>query len=186
MLKKIFEIIPAQSLIFFSICVASILVFIVLIIVPSQKTAAELDTRIEELEKRNAEQSALTPVFYTLLAKAKAKNASQLPTTEKKKLARGDMKKISTQILEQIHNTYSELGEVLGLFQQKRKEEFGHKIVDDLVQLLFDLRNELRKKKEYGLSDEIRSRMKQLGLIIEDTKEGPKWRLIQRKSMTQL
>ena len=112
MLKRIFEIIPAQSLIFFSICVASILVFIVLIIVPSQKTAAELDTRIEELEKRNAEQSALTPVFYTLLAKAKAKNASQLPTTEKKKLARGDMKKISTQIHAIVQRNGLELEEI--------------------------------------------------------------------------
>jgi Tfp pilus assembly protein PilO len=112
MLKRIFEIVPAQSLIFFSICVASILVFIVLIIVPSQKTTAELDTRIEELEKRNAEQSALTPVFYTLLAKAKARNASQLPTTEKKKLARGDMKKISAQIHDIVQRNGLELEEI--------------------------------------------------------------------------
>ncbi|UCE52165.1 MAG: hypothetical protein JSV31_23335 [Desulfobacterales bacterium] len=98
MLKRIFEILPVQSLIFFSICAAGILVFIFLIIIPSQKTTAELDKRIEELEKRSGEQRALTPVFYTLLAKAREKNSTQLPTTEKKKLARGDMKKISAQI----------------------------------------------------------------------------------------
>ena len=49
--------------------------------------------------------------------------------------------------------------------------------MNDLVQLLFDLREELRKKKEYGLSDEIRARMKEAGLVIEDTAEGTKWKL---------
>jgi cysteinyl-tRNA synthetase len=49
--------------------------------------------------------------------------------------------------------------------------------VDDLVKLLFDLREELRKKKEYSLSDEIRARMKEAGLVIEDTTEGPKWKV---------
>jgi cysteinyl-tRNA synthetase len=46
-----------------------------------------------------------------------------------------------------------------------------------LVKLLFDLREELRQKGEYELSDEIRARMRKLGLVIEDTAEGPKWKL---------
>jgi cysteinyl-tRNA synthetase len=86
-------------------------------------------------------------------------------------------KQVSSEILEQVYDGFSELGKALGLFQQERTKDIGGKIVDELVQLLFDLREELRKKKEYGLSDQIRARMKKAGLVIEDTAEGPKWKL---------
>ena len=86
-------------------------------------------------------------------------------------------KQVSNKTLEKIHGDFSEISKALGLFQQERTKEIGGKIVDDLVQLLFDLREELRKKGEYDLSDEIRARMKESGLVIADTAEGPKWKL---------
>jgi len=86
-------------------------------------------------------------------------------------------KQVSAKILEKTYDDFSELGKVLGLFQQEKTKEIGGKIADGLVQLLFDMREELRKKGDYVLSDEIRARMKQLGLVIEDTAEGPKWKL---------
>jgi cysteinyl-tRNA synthetase len=89
-----------------------------------------------------------------------------------------EQKQVSTKILEQAYRNFSELGKALGLFQQKKTKDIGGEIVDDLVKILFDLREELRKKKEYGLSDEIRARMNEAGLVIEDTAEGPKWKLV--------
>jgi cysteinyl-tRNA synthetase len=88
-----------------------------------------------------------------------------------------EQKQVSNELLEKVSNSFSELGKALGLFQQEKTKEIGGKIADDLVQLLFDLREELRKRGDYGLSDEIRARMKKLGLVIEDTAEGPKWKL---------
>ena len=61
--NRITEIFPAQSLIFIMLCGAGLIVFIFLIIIPSQKTAAELDSKIVELERRIGEQRTLTPVF---------------------------------------------------------------------------------------------------------------------------
>ena len=84
---------------------------------------------------------------------------------------------VSVELLEKVYDCFSELGKALGLFQKEKTKQIGGKIVDDLVQLLFDLREELRRKGDYGLSDEIRARMKKLGLVIEDTAEGPKWKL---------
>jgi cysteinyl-tRNA synthetase len=86
-------------------------------------------------------------------------------------------KQVSAKTLETVYDNFSELGKALGIFLQERKKELGGQLADDLVQLLFDLREELRKKGEYGLSDDIRSKLKELGLVIEDTAEGPKWKL---------
>jgi cysteinyl-tRNA synthetase len=86
-------------------------------------------------------------------------------------------KQVSNEVLETVFGGFSELGKALGLFKQEKTKDVGEKIANDLVQLLFDLREELRNKKEYGLSDEIRAKMKGLGLVIEDTAEGPKWKL---------
>jgi cysteinyl-tRNA synthetase len=88
-----------------------------------------------------------------------------------------EKKQVNTEILETVFESFSELGKALGLFQQEKSQDLDEKIVNDLVQLLFDLREELRKKKEYCLSDKIRTRMEDLGLLIEDTVEGSKWKI---------
>ena len=61
----------AQSLFIFVVCAVGILAFFLLIILPSQKTSAELDREIAKLNTRIEEQRILTPVFHNLLKRAK-------------------------------------------------------------------------------------------------------------------
>ena len=98
MLNKITEIIPAQSLVILFTCIAGILLFVFMLILPRQDFAAELDGSIGDLEKKIGEQRTLTPVFHNILAMAKNKEKPKLPITQKAKLARGDMVKIFDQI----------------------------------------------------------------------------------------
>ena len=42
------------------------------------------------------------------------------------------------------------------------------------MKLIVDIRQTVRKKKDFETSDLIRSRLKDLGITIEDTKEGIK------------
>ena len=58
-----------------------------------------------------------------------------------------------------------ELGSILGILET---ESATPAIFPQLVGLLTDLRNELRSKREYALSDRIRERMVKLGLLVED------------------
>ncbi len=88
-----------------------------------------------------------------------------------------ERKQVSSKLLEEIHDAFSELGKVLGLFHHKKSKDINEEFADGLVKLLFYLREELRRKGDYELSDEIRARMRKLGLVIEDTAEGPKWKL---------
>lgn len=85
-----------QSLVIFAICAVGLVAFWVLIIMPSQKTAAELDQEIDKLNARIEEQRILTPVFHSLLDRAKMKGPSQLPSPEKSKLTHGDINAISS------------------------------------------------------------------------------------------
>ena len=99
-MKKIRSILPAQSLIYFLVCGAGILVFVLLIIIPTQKTSAELDKDIEKLRARIDEQRILKPVFDNLLKQLKRQGPTDLPATKKVKMARGDINKISGYLLE--------------------------------------------------------------------------------------
>lgn len=88
-----------QSLIYFLICGAGIVVFVLLIIIPTQRVSAELDRDIEKLHARIDEQRILKPVFDNLLKQVQKKGPTDLPVTKKTKLARGDIHKISEQLL---------------------------------------------------------------------------------------
>jgi len=86
-----------QNLIIFAACAVGIVAFWVLIILPSQKTEKELDQEIERLNARIEEQRILTPVFHSLLERAKMKGPSGLPSPEKSELTPGDMNAMSKE-----------------------------------------------------------------------------------------
>ena len=85
----------AQSLVIFVICVVGILAFLLLILLPAEKTSAELDQEIDKLNVRIEEQRILTPVFHSLLKRAKTAPPSALPSPEKTKLTHEDMNTLS-------------------------------------------------------------------------------------------
>jgi cysteinyl-tRNA synthetase len=62
---------------------------------------------------------------------------------------------------------------VLGLRLQEKK---GSADADGFINLLIEVRSEVRKQKLWALSDQIRDRLKELGVMIEDGKEGTTWR----------
>lgn len=46
----------------------------------------------------------------------------------------------------------------------------------DMIDILIEVRNELRKRKQYDLADKIRERLKEKGVELQDTAEGVKWK----------
>jgi cysteinyl-tRNA synthetase len=71
-----------------------------------------------------------------------------------------------------------ELGGVLGLFYEVPKAAAGDdRLVGGLVQLLIDLRAEARKAKNFAMADQIRKRLGELGVTLEDRPGGTGWRL---------
>jgi len=75
--------------------------------------------------------------------------------------------------LAHAQETFAELTGVLGL--ELKPQEKASSNADAFIELLLDLRQELRKQKNYTLSDRIRDDLAALDVVIEDTPQGSSW-----------
>jgi cysteinyl-tRNA synthetase len=71
-----------------------------------------------------------------------------------------------------------ELSQILGLFREPATASAAanDQLVGGLIQLLLDLRAEARKAKNFAMADQIRQRLGQLGIALEDRPGGTGWR----------
>ena len=92
-----------------------------------------------------------------------------------------DKNQIAEETLHHIIKILEEtVGQVLGLLpaDYAELEEKGGGDLDALMQILIDIRNKLRKEKQFALADEIRDRLKQAGIELKDTPQGTEWKLV--------
>lgn len=71
----------------------------------------------------------------------------------------------------------TEFGARAGRKKEDVAEEIKGKGTDGLMDVIIDLRKEARERKDYATSDEIRKKLGEIGIILEDTKEGVAWKL---------
>ncbi len=85
---------------------------------------------------------------------------------------------VNKRVKENVLSTYKELGSVLGILEEERlRKRAEFEIVENLIQIIVDIREELRKMKIYNISDRIREELRRTGIELQDTPEGPKWKL---------
>jgi len=75
--------------------------------------------------------------------------------------------------LEPAQQVFNELTGVLGL--QLKLDDKGGSNADAFIDLLITLRRELRQQKNWEMSDRIRNELKNLGVALEDGKDGTTW-----------
>ena len=94
-------------------------------------------------------------------------------------------------------DTLVKLGSVLTLFQPKiapddsegdsllkniqkilikYEKNVDEKSIEELIDMLLVLREDARKRKDWGTSDDIRNELENIGFEIQDTNDGPTWR----------
>ncbi len=81
-------------------------------------------------------------------------------------------KDMSLGDIELCQGTLKELGGVLGLLQKEESSDISAEVEE-----LIALRAEARKNKDWAKSDEIRDKLKEMGVVLEDTRSGVKWRV---------
>jgi cysteinyl-tRNA synthetase len=84
-------------------------------------------------------------------------------------------------VLREALATLGILLEILGLDVSEKKVGEGDssslEILKGSVDLLLELREDARNAKDFATADKIRDRLDELGLLVEDTKDGPTWKL---------
>ena len=74
-------------------------------------------------------------------------------------------------VIAEVYDTIGRLCDVLGIITKTEKE-----ILDADVEALIEERQAARKAKNFARADEIRDTLAAQGIILEDTREGVKWK----------
>ena len=76
----------------------------------------------------------------------------------------------SKELTEKAISLIKELTDVLGIEYNSEEDELSKE-----VEALIEKRQEARKNKDFALADEIRDKLTDMGIILEDTRQGVKW-----------
>ena len=77
----------------------------------------------------------------------------------------------SKAYVELLAGTIAKLSDVLGIITERKAE-----VLDSEVEELIAARQQARKEKNFALADEIRQKLLDMGIVLEDTREGVKWK----------
>lgn len=77
----------------------------------------------------------------------------------------------SREYIQQIYDTIVTLSDILGLLVEKEEE-----LLAEDIEALIEERQAARKARNFARADEIRNELLAKGIILEDTREGVKWK----------
>lgn len=139
---------------------------------PGNAQAGPLDEELQRLMqqvKAEMDDDFNTPkalaVLFELVTKINSLKAGHLPLQE-----------VSESTFQQLKQTLSDyIYEVLGLKDEMEAAGNGDGPLDGLMDLLIDIRQQARANKDFDTSDKIRDALKELGIVLKDSKEGTTW-----------
>ena len=82
--------------------------------------------------------------------------------------------RLSRQGAENVLAVMDEIDQVFGILPHEAADAADRS--GELVELLIEVRNELRARKLYDLADKVRDGLKARGIEVQDTAEGVKWK----------
>jgi cysteinyl-tRNA synthetase len=74
-----------------------------------------------------------------------------------------------------VLNVVNKMLSIIGIEEER---EFDEDLARNLISLIVELRAKFRKKKDWDTSDWIRSKLKDLGIELEDFRDKTRWRLV--------
>lgn len=88
------------------------------------------------------------------------------------------------EVLQKAKELFNTFNEVTGIFKVGNDGKMlldgaagdGSGLAEGLINLIIEVRQEARKKKDWGTADRIRDGLKELGIVLEDTPQGVRWK----------
>ncbi len=133
------------------------------------KVSGDALTEAEQENKKNVDE--LVAKFETAMDDFNTADAVSA-IFELVKLANSTANEESTRAYaELLAGTIEKLSDVLGIITERKAE-----VLDSEVEELIAARQQARKEKNFALADEIRQKLLDMGIVLEDTREGVKWK----------
>ena len=77
-----------------------------------------------------------------------------------------------------MNDVLAEMCSIIGVLEKTAApaaEETGDSKEAELVEMLIAMRQDARKNKNYALADELRNKLSEIGIVLQDTPQGVKW-----------
>jgi len=77
-----------------------------------------------------------------------------------------------------LQNLYFMMAEVLGILEQERqgKVDGSQELIGQLMDIIIDIRKHARQSKDWALADKVRDRLGEVGILLEDSPQGVRWK----------
>ncbi len=140
---------------------------------PSASSAA-LTGKVKEL--RDAFMEAMRDDFNTALAVSHMFALAKEINIYRAALADGGAKP-DGKLVALIADVFAEMCSVIGVLEETKQAAPAAAVSkeDELMEIIIDLRREARQNKNYALADQLRDRLGQAGIALQDTPGGVKW-----------
>ena len=73
--------------------------------------------------------------------------------------------------MDYLKDTIAKLCDVLGIITERKADA-----LEEEIEEMIAARQQARKERNFALADEIRQKLLDMGIILEDTREGVKWK----------
>jgi cysteinyl-tRNA synthetase len=82
---------------------------------------------------------------------------------------------VAPATLERLKTTFNDFIYAIFGLRDENFDSSGNGVVDGLMQLILDMRQDARTNKNWAASDKIRDALKELDIVVKDGKEGATW-----------
>ena len=135
--------------------------------------------KIAEEKELTVEEKELLNQFNDYVKKYEAAMEDDLNTAdaisvifEMVKLANSNISSVNAKVfIQEVYDKIAKLCDILGIITKVESE-----ILDSDIEALIEARQAARKAKDFAKADEIRDQLAAQGIILEDTREGVKWK----------
>jgi peptidase E len=119
---------------------------------------------------------AIDKAFQASLEKDESKQATNALLELDEALWRAQEDLENEEFISQAREILREMIVLLGLKLESRSDRDSRDLLKSLVETLVEAREECRRSKRWKEADEIREKLHQGGIVVQDTPSGPRWK----------
>ena len=85
---------------------------------------------------------------------------------------------LDADVLQQATQAYEQMADVLGILNDtgSADQDSNAELVNELMNIIIEIRQEARKKKDWATADQIRDKLAATGIVLEDSPQGVRWK----------